>query len=145
MNRASDAAFRNIARATATTYLPEYANAESSACCSDQQSFHENGFSAVGFFESPGSGVAYPQYHRSTDLLQYIDPQQVAVQAKAAFATAAVMAELLPMAPTPAPPPTPPTPTPPSPTPPSPTPPSPTPPTGGCEHEKDCNVNPWCT
>jgi len=38
-----------------------------------------------------------------------------------------------------------PTPTPPSPTPPSPTPPSPTPPIGGgCEHEKDCNVNPWC-
>jgi len=37
-----------------------------------------------------------------------------------------------------------PTPTPPSPTPPSPTPPSPTPPSGGCEHEKDCNVNPWC-
>merc|ERR1719492_316962 len=35
-----------------------------------------------------------------------------------------------------------PVPTPPSPTPPSPTPPSPTPPTGGCEHEKDCNVNP---
>merc|ERR1719418_442208 len=33
----------------------------------------------------------------------------------------------------------------PSPTPPSPTPPSPTPPpTGGCVHETDCNVNPWC-
>merc|ERR1712242_569239 len=30
---------------------------------------------------------------------------------------------------------------------PSPTPtptPTPTPPSGGCEHEKDCNVNPWC-
>merc|ERR1719394_892562 len=39
-----------------------------------------------------------------------------------------------------------PTPTPtPTPTPPSPTPPSPTPPSGGCEHEKDCNVNPWCS
>jgi len=46
-------------------------------------------------------------------------------------------------APTP-PSPTPPSPTPPSPTPPSPTPPPPTPPTGGCEHEKDCSVNPWC-
>merc|ERR1719277_1195013 len=145
MTRASDPALTNIARATASTYLPSYANANTSGCCSDQQSFHENGFPAVGFFESPGSSVAYPQYHKSTDLLQYIDPQQVAVQAKAAFATAAVMAELLPMAPTPAPPPTPPTPTPPSPTPPSPTPPSPTPPTGACEHEKDCNVNPWCT
>lgn len=43
-------------------------------------------------------------------------------------------------------PPTPPAPTPKPPTPtPTPTdPPTPTPPTGGCEHEKDCNVNPWC-
>jgi len=53
-----------------------------------------------------------------------------------------------PPTPTPTPPtpptptPTPPTPTPTPPTPPSPTP--PTPPTGGCEHEKDCAVNPWC-
>jgi len=47
--------------------------------------------------------------------------------------------------PTPTPPsPTPPSPTPPSPTPPSPTPPSPTPPVGGCVHETDCDVNPWC-
>jgi len=45
-----------------------------------------------------------------------------------------------PTPPTPTPTPTPPTPTP-TPTPPTPT---PTPPTGGCEHEKDCSVNPWC-
>merc|ERR1719323_2579280 len=44
--------------------------------------------------------------------------------------------------PTPAPPT--PTPPPPSPTPTPPSPPSPTPPSGGCEHEKDCKVNPWC-
>lgn len=144
MTRASDPALTNIARATASTYLPSYANANTSGCCSDQQSFHENGFPSVGFFESPGSSVAYPQYHTSSDLLQYIDTRQVTVQAKAAFATTAVMAELLPMAPTPAPPPTPPSPTPPTPTPPSPTPPSPTPPTGSCEHQTDCNVNPWC-
>jgi len=50
MTRASDAALTNIARATATTYLPSYANANTSGCCSDQQSFHENGFPAVGFF-----------------------------------------------------------------------------------------------
>merc|ERR1719210_1534431 len=50
-----------------------------------------------------------------------------------------------PTPPTPTPtPPTPPTPTP-TPTPPTPTPtPTPTPPSGGCEHEKDCAVNPWC-
>merc|ERR1719492_13626 len=43
-----------------------------------------------------------------------------------------------------APSPTPPSPTPPPPTPPSPTPPPPTPPTGGCVHETDCDVSPWC-
>jgi len=48
-----------------------------------------------------------------------------------------------PPSPTPTPP-TPPTPTPPTPTPPTPTPPPPTPPTGGCGHEKDCNVSAWC-
>jgi len=58
-----------------------------------------------------------------------------------------------PTPPTPTPtPPTPPTPTPTPPTPPTPTPtpptpptPTPTPPTGGCVHEKDCAVNPWCS
>jgi len=55
----------------------------------------------------------------------------------------------VPVGPTPTPtpptpnPPTPPTPTPPTPTP-TPSPPAPTPPTGDCEHEKDCNVSPWC-
>merc|ERR1719189_2284839 len=128
MTRSSDPALTNIARTTATTYLPDYANANTSGCCSDQQSFHENGFPAVGFFESPGSSVAYPQYHTSSDLLRYIDTRQVAVQAKAAFATTAVMAQLLPMSPTPAPPPTPPSPTPTPPTPPTPPSPTPTPP-----------------
>merc|ERR1719159_1067063 len=45
---------------------------------------------------------------------------------------------------TPSPTPGPPTPTP-APTPPTPPTPTPPPPTGGCEHEKDCNVSAWCT
>merc|ERR1711915_1023018 len=32
-----------------------------------------------------------------------------------------------------------------APTPPTPPTPTPPPPTGGCEHEKDCNVSAWCT
>jgi len=50
-----------------------------------------------------------------------------------------------PPTPTPTPPTPTPTPTPPTPTPPTPPTPTPTPPTGGCEHEKDCAVNPWCS
>merc|ERR1719429_408107 len=144
MNRRGDANLLNIARQVTNTYLPGIPNGNTSACCSDQQSFVENGFPAAGYFETPGSTVYYPQYHRQTDLLQYLDPEQIATQAKAAFAATALMAEVMSSSPTP-PSPTPPPPTPPSPTPPSPTPPSPTPPTGGCEHETDCNVNPWCT
>jgi len=45
---------------------------------------------------------------------------------------------------TPSPTPRPPTPTP-APTPPTPPTPTPSPPTGGCEHEKDCNVSAWCS
>jgi len=155
MNRRGDANLLNIARQVTNTYLPGIPNGNTSACCSDQQSFVENGFPAAGYFETPGSSVYYPQYHRSTDLLRYLDPEQIATQAKAAFAATAVMAEVMSSSPSPTPPsptppsptppsPTPPSPTPPSPTPPSPPPPSPTPPNGGCEHEKDCNVNPWC-
>jgi len=114
MDRVGDPALLNIARATTNTYLPGFANGNTSACCSDQQSFHENGFPAAGFFETPGTRVTYPQYHRQTDLLQYIDAEQVAVQASAAFALVCVMAEmtLTPPQPTPAPVPTPPPPTP---------------------------------
>jgi len=151
MDRVGDPALLNIARATTNTYLPGFANGNTSACCSDQQSFHENGFPAAGFFETPGTRVTYPHYHRQTDLLQYIDPEQVAVQASAAFALVCVIAEmtLTPPQPTPAPvptPPTPPTPTPPTTSPPTPTPTPPAPPpTGECVHQKDCDVSPWCT
>jgi len=86
MNRKGDAGLLNIARQVTNTYLPGIANDNTAACCSDQQSFQENGFPAAGYFETPGSSVYYPQYHRSNDLLQYLDPEQIATQAKAAFA-----------------------------------------------------------
>merc|ERR1719429_593162 len=127
-----DPALTDVARAVVATYLPEYPSGGSSSCCSDMQSFTENGFPAMGFFEQPTRASDYPDYHTPTDLLNRIDPEGIVAQAKGAFAMTAQMAELLPLSPPPPPPPTPaptpaPTPTPPSPTPPTPTPPSPTP------------------
>jgi len=132
MNGVGDAALLDISRATTNTYLQGVANGNTSACCSDQQSFHENGFPAAGFFETPGTRVVYPQYHTSSDLLQYLDPEQITTQATAAFALTTVMAEISSSSPVP-------TPTPP------PTPAPPTPPPGtwvltgtGCEIDGDC-------
>merc|ERR1719464_2644652 len=126
MDRVGDAALLDISRATTNTYLPGVANGNTTACCSDQQSFHENGFPAAGFFETPGTRVVYPQYHTSSDLLQYLDPEQITTQATAAFALTTVMAEISSSSPVP-------TPTPvPTPAPPTPPPTPPTPPTGEC-------------
>jgi len=95
MNRVGDPDLINIAREVTNTYLPGIGNDNTAACCSDQQSFHENGFPAVGYFETPGRTVYYPQYHRTTDLLEYLDLEQIATQAKAAYAATALMAEVM--------------------------------------------------
>ena len=62
-------------------------------CCSDQQSFFENGFPAVGFFETPNPFVVYPQYHTSDDLLQFLSTEKIYLLAKATLASAIVFAE----------------------------------------------------
>ena len=62
-------------------------------CCSDQQSFFENGFSSVGFFETPNPTVVYPQYHTSEDLLQFLSAEKIYLLTKATLASAIVFAE----------------------------------------------------
>jgi len=75
------------------TYLPGFAIVFSTACCSDQQSFIENGFPAMSFFETPGAFVVYPQYHKSTDLPEFLDFTQMGLITKAAAASLASLAE----------------------------------------------------
>eukprot|EP00732_Lithocolla_globosa_P004033 Lithocolla_globosa_v1_NODE_3490_length_1657_cov_527.754682.p1 type:complete len:472 gc:universal NODE_3490_length_1657_cov_527.754682:98-1513(+) len=50
-----------------SVYVPSLPSAYTNACCSDQQSFYENGFPAAGIFETPSNSVVYPQYHRTGD------------------------------------------------------------------------------
>ena len=113
MNRFVSSSMTNVAKAATSIYLLGVGIGDTSVCCSDQQSFQESGFPAVSFFEIAASGVAYPQYHTSSDLLQHIDVQQVAVQTKVAWASLAAMAEHVDAQPMPAPAPTPSPPSPP--------------------------------
>ena len=62
----------NIANGLAEQYVPEVKVSSSSSCCSDHQSFTENGFPAIGYFENEGSASDYPHYHKSTDLPEYV-------------------------------------------------------------------------
>jgi Zn-dependent M28 family amino/carboxypeptidase len=73
-------------------YVPQLTIGYNSGCCSDQQSFYEQGFPAMGFFETTGTTVAYPHYHQSTDLPQYIDFEQLGLITKSAAATIATYA-----------------------------------------------------
>jgi len=76
-------------------YVPELDVGYTTGCCSDQQSFVEQGYPAMGFFETPGAAVIYPHYHQSTDLPQYMDFKQVGLITKAAAASLAAFAEPL--------------------------------------------------
>lgn len=70
------------------TYVPQLRVGETLACCSDHQSFHELGFSAVQAFERNGP-IADPFYHDSRDLSdrQGYDFEQLKASTQAVFAT----------------------------------------------------------
>lgn len=82
----------SIANTITSLYVPELPIGLSSSCCSDHQGFTEAGYRAIGFFENPGSASDYPHYHRSTDLIQYVDFTQVALISKAMMANVMVHA-----------------------------------------------------
>ena len=52
-------------------YSPELKVGTTAACCSDHQSFHEQGFAATQVFERAGP-IADPMYHNSGDLSERI-------------------------------------------------------------------------
>jgi hypothetical protein len=69
-------------------YSPELTVGITSACCSDHQSFHEQGFPASQVFERAGP-IADPMYHNSGDLSdrEGYDFDQLFAIAKVQFAT----------------------------------------------------------
>jgi hypothetical protein len=87
MDRSMDPVLTQYAMDLTATYVPNLPTAFTTACCSDQQSFYENGYSSVGFFESSNSATAYPSYHKKTDLLENLSTEQLTLQTQAVTAT----------------------------------------------------------
>lgn len=69
-------------------YVPQLVVGFSPACCSDHQSFHNQGFPATHVFERAGL-IADPMYHNSGDVSDRVgyDFEQLANIAKVQFAT----------------------------------------------------------
>lgn len=96
-------------------YVPELNIGYSPSCCSDHQSFFEQGYPAVGYatlplpsflpprlrvslpssssyFENTGSASDYPNYHKSTDTPQWLNFKQVSLISRAIGSAAATIA-----------------------------------------------------
>jgi hypothetical protein len=69
-------------------YSPELSVGYTAACCSDHQSFHEQGYASTQVFERAGP-IADPMYHNSGDLSERpgYDLSQIRSIAKVQFAT----------------------------------------------------------
>ena len=78
------------------TYVPEIDACDTSSCCSDQQSFYEQGYAATFFFERFGP-LADNQYHREGDLVDRVgfDVEQWTYTTRSIFASLLTLAEAL--------------------------------------------------
>jgi len=74
------------------TYVPTLRIGPTSACCSDHQSFFEQGYHAVGYAENTGLYTDYPYYHMSTDLPEHLNFDQITLISKAIAAATATLA-----------------------------------------------------
>jgi len=74
-------------------YLPGLRIGTTNACCSDQQSFTENGYPAIGYFESELGATAYPGYHNGNDLPSQLNQEQLGLLGKAIIASTLTYAQ----------------------------------------------------
>merc|ERR1712146_652998 len=88
MGRNSEPWLSQACKVFSETYVPELKVADTTVCCSDQQSWYNQGFPAAGIFETPTPSVVYPQYHREGDAFDngLIDMEQVYLFGKANYA-----------------------------------------------------------
>ncbi|KAG0309129.1 hypothetical protein BGZ98_005068 [Dissophora globulifera] len=85
----------SLLRNVTELYVPNAVVGTTGACCSDHQSFWENGFPATAFFERNGP-IADPKYHNSKDLVyrEGYDFEQLSASAKAMLASAFEVADV---------------------------------------------------
>jgi len=70
-------ALTNACRNIITSYLPTLKQGTSSGCCTDEQSWYNAGFPAMGIFETPTANVVYPAYHTAQDTVEKVNLDQV--------------------------------------------------------------------
>jgi Zn-dependent M28 family amino/carboxypeptidase len=82
-----------VVRGIVSEYMPLLEQSQSTACCSDHQSFHELGYPSVGFVEPEGYRVD-PEYHHVGDLVNRpgYNVEQILAITKAILACIAVLA-----------------------------------------------------
>jgi len=81
------------ANAITRQYLPDLRIGTTNACCSDQQSITENGYPAIGYFESELGATAYPGYHNQNDLPNQLNQEQLGLLGKAIIASTLTYAQ----------------------------------------------------
>jgi len=67
-NRYHDVILTDLAKEVMSIYTPEVQTCTTTACCSDHQSFYEQGYSSTQFFERCGS-IADDKYHNIGDIV----------------------------------------------------------------------------
>jgi len=87
VSRSSDSVETSSCRTVINDYFPSLRTGSTTACCSDQQSYYNEGYAAVGVFEGATSSVTYPEYHTSNDAVTNtnINWDQVAAFSKAVY------------------------------------------------------------
>jgi len=95
-NRYHTPELTSLLKGVVQTYVPNVQVCETSACCSDHQSFYEQGYVATQFFERCGS-IADNQYHQSGDLVfrSGFDTVQWVYNGQAMLASLLTLAELV--------------------------------------------------
>jgi len=95
VNRYVDLELTEIVKNITATYIPDLGRSETSACCSDHQSFFENGYPSAGYVEAGGYTID-PMYHKSGDLSdrEGYSFLQIAQITKAVLSAAAILAKL---------------------------------------------------
>jgi hypothetical protein len=68
VNRYTTPLMAELAKNIVSQFVPSLRISETSACCSDHQSFYSVGIPAIGFVE-PDGYVVDPEYHSRNDLV----------------------------------------------------------------------------
>lgn len=95
VNRYTSATLTDIVKNITATYVPSLRRSDTTACCSDHQSFFENGYESAGFVEYGGYTID-PQYHQTGDLSERsgYSFEQIKLITQSMLASIATLAEL---------------------------------------------------